>query len=130
MIHNMGGVIAMLATVSGGESGQFRITRGPTFTDDGHGNMVPDPNPPSFLATGSVQPISPKRVRELPEGAHSADWRTVYLKTDEPITTTDVQAQRRGHTITVGGLDYWFIEVNDWRADGGFVRGLVQRVAL
>lgn len=130
MIHNMGPVIGLLATTTGGESGQFRITQGPTFTEDGHGNMVPVLPTPFFLVTGSVQPISAKKVRELGEGARSEDWRSVWLWTDVAITTTDVATQRRGHSITIDSLEYWFIQVNDWRANGGYIEGLVQRVAL
>ena len=132
MRRDMRPVIIRQATPSGEPDRQFLFTPGPTFANV-QGRMVEVPPGPGFRAFASVQPVSGRVAQTLPEGSRADDWREVWVATLEDIRPSEAKQSdgsggKRGHTLLAFGVLYEFREVRDWRADGGYIYGRVQKV--
>lgn len=91
----------------GFKTGDYTVTRPGAVTNDGHGRAV-HAAPTTFSISASIQPLSDRDLRVLPEALHAEDLRKVYTMTElrgEP--QPDVITDTDGAWAVVGRPQRW-----------------------
>lgn len=70
----------------------------------------------TFSITCSLQPISGKNRRMMPEGVSTTHSKLVFSK--EPLLTADEHLDQESDTVNLGGIMYEVISVEDWTGYG------------
>lgn len=133
MIDDMTDAIAMLSTGTADNPTGVTVKPGPSFVESEPGRFTPVPQTPWVSPWASVQPLQGASLKLLPAGAHSEDWRDVWLKPDMPGRTlkpANSETQRGGDVLVLDGIDFQVMTARDWRAAGGYFHALVCKQQL
>jgi hypothetical protein len=92
--------------------GAYTVTRTGASTTDGHGRRVPGAES-TFQITASIQPVSGRELRALPEAYHTDEVAIVY-------TTTELLGEPRPDSVAYKGNAWNVIGIPEkWEAFGG-----------
>lgn len=99
----LNGVIASFAT------GTYAVARETSQSYDANGRLI-NGTASSFNITASVQPVSGRDLKNLPEAQHGEEMLVVYttteLRTRTPTTAPDI--------VTIRGEPWAVVKVNWW----------------
>ena len=93
-------------------TGTYTVTRStPGDYGANTGDYVPGATS-AFSARASVQPMSPRERKNLPEGLQTEDVRVMY--TEEAIQAADDSTKALGDKVDIGGETFEAVKVEPW----------------
>lgn len=113
-----------LAEAIAGMSIDLILRRPPSGYYDEHGVYKPrDREDISFR--GSVQPLNPKELVDLPENRRSRESIKIYTST--PLRTVEVSGQTQPDIVLYHGIEYQIDRVFDWGEVAGYYKALATK---
>lgn len=112
-----------IPAIANAANGTLTVTRRAAATTDGNGRVVAGATT-TFTLTGSMQPLSGRELRALPESRQADETRVLY-------TTTELRTGANADRLS-DGTDTWEVyQVERWDAFGSVhYRAYVSRVGV
>lgn len=99
-----------LPAIGRASNGTYTVTRQAPATTDGNGRMVAGATS-TFTVTGSLQPMSGRELRTLPEARQADEMRVLY-------TTTELRTGAAPDLVAAEGSTWEVYRVARWDAFG------------
>ena len=113
-------------------TGTYQVTR-PAIGTWVDGHYVNEGAPSTFPIDASVQPMSGRDLRDLPEGMHAEDVRRLWTRTELRTASTQIgasssNASSEPDVVSIDGEDYRVVRVEHFAILDDFYRVLVARL--
>lgn len=114
--------MSVASAIAAMKTGDYTVTRTAASTTDGHGRIVAGATS-TFTIEASIQPVTDRDLKVLPEALHAEDLRKVFTVTELRAVPPD--------SITIGG-EAWHVvgRPKRWEAFGsGHTEAIIARQA-